>query len=73
MAQFQVAVSDIVFPNLDRASAVLSKIGAQLRLAEEPKPDAIMRVAKDADALLATYAKITADMIRQMTRCRIIS
>jgi len=30
-------------------------------------------VARDADALLATYAKITAEMIRQMTRCRIIS
>lgn len=73
MPQFQVAVSDIVFPNLDRASAVLSTIGAQLRLAEEPKPEAILRVARDADALLATYAKITADMIRQMTRCRIIS
>jgi D-3-phosphoglycerate dehydrogenase len=73
MAQFQVAVSDIVFPNLDRASAVLSTIGAQLRLADEPKPEAILRVAKDADAFLATYAKITADMIRQMTRCRIIS
>jgi D-3-phosphoglycerate dehydrogenase len=73
MAQFQVAVSDIVFPNLDRARAVLSAIGAELRLAEEPKPEAILRVAKDADALLATYAKITADMIRQMTRCRIIS
>src|SRR5580700_2976497 len=73
MAQFQVAVSDIVFPNLDRARAVLSKIGAQLHLAEEPKPEAIMRVAKDADALFATYAKITAEMIRQMTRCRIIS
>lgn len=73
MAQFQVAVSDIVFPNLDRARAVLSAIGAEVRLADEPKPEAILRVAKDADALLATYAKITADMIRQMTRCRIIS
>src|ERR1700720_525031 len=73
MAQFQVAVSDIVFPNLDRARAVLSAIGAELRLAEEPKPEAILRVAKDADALLATYAKITAEMIRQMSRCRIIS
>ena len=73
MAEFQVAVSDIVFPNLDRARAVLSTIGAELWLAEEPKPEAILRVAKDADALLATYAKITADMIRQMTRCRIIS
>src|SRR6202049_2941908 len=73
MAQFQVAVSDSVFPNLDPARAVLSKIGAELRLASEPNADAILRVAKDADALLATYAKITADMIRQMTRCRIIS
>jgi D-3-phosphoglycerate dehydrogenase / 2-oxoglutarate reductase len=73
MAQFQVAVSDTVFPNLDRARAVLSQIGAQLRLADEPKPEAILRVAKDADALFATYAKITAEMIRQMTRCRIIS
>lgn len=73
MAQFQVAVSDSVFPNLEPASAVLAKIGARLTLAEEPKPEAILRVAKDADALFATYAKITAEMIRQMTRCRIIS
>ena len=73
MAQLQVAVSDSVFPNLDRARAVLSTIGAQLRLADEPTPEAILRVAREADALLATYAKITADMIRQMTRCRIIS
>jgi D-3-phosphoglycerate dehydrogenase len=73
MAQFQVAVSDSVFPNLDPASAVLSKIGAELRLADQPNPEAILRVAKDADALFATYAKITAEMIRQMTRCRIIS
>ena len=73
MAQFQVAVSDSVFPNLEPARAVLSKIGAQLHLAEEAKPEAILRVAKDADALFATYAKITAEMIRQMRRCRIIS
>jgi D-3-phosphoglycerate dehydrogenase len=73
MAQPQVAVSDSVFPNLEPARAVLSKIGAQLSLAEEPKAEAILRVARDADALLATYAKITAEMIRQMTRCRIIS
>ena len=73
MAQLQVAVSDSVFPNLDPTRAVLSQIGAQLSLAEEPKPEAILRVARDADALLATYAKITAEMIRQMTRCRIIS
>ena len=44
-----------------------------MQVATEPTPEAILRVAKDADALLVTYAKITGDMIRQLTKCRIIS
>jgi D-3-phosphoglycerate dehydrogenase len=73
MPQFLVAVADSVFPNLDPARAVLAKIGAEMRVAEKPAPDSIAQVARDADALLVTYAKITADMIRQMPRCRIIA
>jgi D-3-phosphoglycerate dehydrogenase / 2-oxoglutarate reductase len=73
MGQLLVAVADSVFPTLDPARAVLSKIGAELRLADRPTPDAIVKVARDADAVLVTYAKITADMIRQMARCRIIA
>jgi len=68
-----VAVSDSVFPNLDPARGVLARIGAELRLASEVTPEAILQVAAGADALLVTYAKITADMIQQMPRCRIIS
>ncbi len=68
-----VAVSDSVFPNLDPTRAVLAKMGAEVRLAQEPTPEAILEVARDADALLTTYAKITAEMIPQMTRCRIIA
>jgi D-3-phosphoglycerate dehydrogenase len=73
MAQLLVAVADSVFPTLDPARAVLSKIGADLSLAVQPTADAILQVARDADAVLVTYAKITADMIRQMARCRIIA
>jgi len=68
-----VAVSDSVFPNLDPAREVLSAIGAELHLAPDASPAAIMTLAGGADALLVTYAKITADMIQQMPRCRIIS
>ncbi len=68
-----VAVTDSVFPNLDPARRVLSGIGAELRVAATATPDAIMQVARSADAVLVTYAKITGDMIREMTRCRIIS
>jgi len=73
MSQLIVAVADSVFPNLDPTRAVLSKIGAELRLAEKPTPEDILEVARDADALLVTYAKVSADMIRQMGRCRIIA
>jgi D-3-phosphoglycerate dehydrogenase / 2-oxoglutarate reductase len=73
MPQFLVAVADTVFPNLNPTREVLSKIGADLRLAENPTPDSIVQVARDADAVLVTYAKITADMIGQMARCRIIA
>ncbi len=73
MPQPLVGVSDSVFPNLDPAREVLAKIGGELCLAQDSTPEAILRVAADADALLVTYAKITAEMIRQMKRCRIIS
>ena len=46
---------------------MLSAIGAELQLAPQPTPEAILKIAAGADALLVTYAKITADMIGQMT------
>lgn len=73
MPSHLVVVSDSVFPNLDPAREVLSTIGAELQMASAPTPEAIVRAAAAADALLVTYAKITAEMIQQMRRCRIIS
>jgi D-3-phosphoglycerate dehydrogenase len=67
-----VAVTDSVFPNLDPAREVLAKIGAEIRIAKGPQPDAILEVAREADAVLTTYAKVTAEMIPQLTRCRVI-
>src|SRR5579864_5469175 len=68
-----VAVSDSVFPNLDATAAVLAKVGAEIRLATDSTPAAILKVARDADALLTTYAKITGDLIRNLPNCRIIA
>jgi D-3-phosphoglycerate dehydrogenase len=73
MASLLVAVADSVFPNLDLARAVVARAGADLRLAPQATPESIVATAKDADGLLVTYAKITADMIDQMKKVRIIS
>ncbi len=73
MSKPLVAVSDSVFPNLELAKAVLSELEAELRLADEPTPAAILEVAREADGMLVTYAQITGDIIRQLSRCRIIA
>jgi D-3-phosphoglycerate dehydrogenase len=73
MAALQIAVADSPFPSLDPVLGVVSRIGGEVQLASEATPEAIVQVAKDADALLVTYAKITGDMIGQLTKCRIIS
>src|SRR5262245_9852418 len=73
MPPLLVAVADSVFPTLDPARDVLAAIGATLELSPDATPQAILRTAASADALLVTYANITADMIGPMKRCRIIS
>ena len=73
MANRIVAVTDSVFPNLDAAREVVAKVGGDLRLAKAPTPEGILEVARDADAILCTYAKVTTAVVEQLTRCRIIS
>ena len=73
MSSLLVAVADSVFPNLDLARAVVARAGADLKLSPQPTPESIVATAKDADAVLVTYAKINADMIGQMKKVRIIS
>lgn len=68
-----VVVTDSVFPTLEPARRVLSQIGAELRLAEAPDPSAVAAAAREADALMVTYAPIPAELIRQLRRCRIIA
>jgi D-3-phosphoglycerate dehydrogenase len=73
MSTLLVAVADSVFPSLEPAQRVLAEVKADLRLAAEPTPEAILAEARQADGLMVTYAKITAEIIRQLERCQIIA
>jgi D-3-phosphoglycerate dehydrogenase / 2-oxoglutarate reductase len=68
-----IAVTDSPFPNLDAARAAVSRIGGELVQAKAGTPEAILEVARDADAILTTYAKVTTDVVRALTKCRIIA
>jgi D-3-phosphoglycerate dehydrogenase / 2-oxoglutarate reductase len=67
-----IAVTDSVFPSLDPAIAALKRVDPELRMAKSTAADDILAVARDADAILVTYAKLTGDLLRQLNRCRAI-
>jgi D-3-phosphoglycerate dehydrogenase len=50
----------------------LASLNPDLRIAKEATPDAILAVAREAEALLVTYGQITAEVIAGLEKCRAI-
>jgi D-3-phosphoglycerate dehydrogenase len=67
-----IAVTDSPFPSLEPAKAALARIDPELRVANSASADDILAVARDADAILVTYAKLSGDLLRQLRRCKAI-
>jgi D-3-phosphoglycerate dehydrogenase / 2-oxoglutarate reductase len=67
-----IAITDIVFPSLDPAIAALARVDPDVRRARSGSADDILAVARDADAILVTYAKLPGDLLRALTRCKVI-
>src|SRR5215475_5752939 len=72
MAGPVIAVTDTVFPSLDPAKAALARLNPTYRMSKSVNAEDIVAVAQDADAVLVTYAKLTRDVLMQLTRCRAI-
>jgi D-3-phosphoglycerate dehydrogenase / 2-oxoglutarate reductase len=72
MAGPVIAVTDSVFPSLDPAKAALAKLDPTFVMSKSASADDILAVAKDADAILVTYAKLTRDILTQLTKCKAI-
>jgi D-3-phosphoglycerate dehydrogenase len=72
MAGPVIAVTDSVFPTLDPAKAALARLNPTYRMSKSVNADDIVAVAKDADAVLVTYAKLTREVLTQFTRCKAI-
>lgn len=72
MANPLVAVIDSVFPTLEPAKDALARVNAEIRMAEEPTPKKILDVAANADGVLVTYGKVTAEVIDGLNQCKVI-
>lgn len=72
MAGPVIAITENIFPTLDPALGELKRLNPTIRMAKSTSADDILAVAKDADAILVTYAKLTRELILQLTRCKAI-
>ena len=72
MAGPVIAITDSVFPSLDPAKAALAKLNPTFRMSKSANADDILSVSKDADAILVTYAKLTREILTQLTNCKAI-
>ncbi len=72
MAKHLIAVTDSPFPSLDLARAALARVDPELRMAKSPSVDDILAVARQADAILVTYAKLPGELLRRLERCKVI-
>jgi D-3-phosphoglycerate dehydrogenase / 2-oxoglutarate reductase len=67
-----IAVTDSVFPSLDPAMAALARLDPEIRIAKSASEADILDVARDADGVLVTYAKLPGPLLRQFRRCKVI-
>lgn len=67
-----IAVTDSPFPSLAPAKTALRRLDPEYRMAKSPAADDILAAARDADAILVTYARLPGDLLRQLTRCKAI-
>src|ERR1700740_1377969 len=72
MLRVTIAITDSVFPSLDPAKKALARLDPEYRMAKSASTDDILAVARDADAILVTYAKLPGELLRQLTRCKAI-
>jgi len=67
-----IAITDSPFPSLEPAKQKLARLDPEYRVAKSSSANDILAVARDADAILVTYAKLPGALLRQLTRCKAI-
>ena len=72
MSKYKVVVTDYNFSDLEKEKNILKKVDAQLIPAQCKTEKEVIKIAVGADALLNTYAPITAKVIASLTKCKVI-
>ena len=69
----KVLITDYVWPSVEPEKAVLALADAEAVVAPDGSEDTLVEMARDADAILTCFAKVTAKVVRAAERCVVIS
>ena len=69
----RVLVTDYVWPSTDPERAVIEAGGAELTVASAGDEGTLTELARDADAIMTCFAKVTERVVRAAERCVVIS
>jgi D-3-phosphoglycerate dehydrogenase len=70
---FRVVIADAVAEDLSVELAALAPLGVELVLSPSADEDTLVEAVKDADAMLVTYARVSARVIAAASRCRVVA
>ena len=72
MPKLRVLLTDHGYPTLQLLESILTPAGAELIAAQCKTPEDVIAAGRDMDALLVTWAPITAAVSTALTRCKVI-
>jgi D-3-phosphoglycerate dehydrogenase len=72
MPRTLIAITDSPFHSLEPAKKALRRLDPEYRMAKSAAAGDILAVARDADAVLVTYARLPGDLLRQLKSCKAI-
>ncbi|MBS0267085.1 MAG: C-terminal binding protein [Planctomycetes bacterium] len=72
-ARYRVLLTDRAWPDSSIEREILGVVGAELIEAPDTRESTLQALAREVDAIAANWAPVTESVIRQTTRCQIIS
>jgi D-3-phosphoglycerate dehydrogenase len=71
-ARFRVLVTDFAWPSLDIEREILSRVGAELVVAQSGDEDELIELSRDVDAILTNWKRVPEAAVRDAPRCLVI-
>ncbi len=72
MSRYKVAVTDHLFSSMEEEREIFRGIDAELAVGQCCNEEETLAFSRDADAILNTYAPMTAKVIQALVKCRVI-